>query len=92
MLKMVIREKASIENLIGYGENGLEIIGNYTFGSLEEMAVATLAAEQLKHYLPLARQVVCQTRRGIIQGESVPAQEKIVSISCSYRYHPERST
>ena len=36
--------------------------------------------KQLNHYLPLARQVVCQSRRRIIAGESVPAQEKIVSI------------
>jgi hypothetical protein len=36
--------------------------------------------EQLKHYLPLARQAVCQTRRRILGGESVPAPEKIVSI------------
>jgi len=36
--------------------------------------------QQLRHYLPLARQVVCQTRRRVFAGESVPAREKIVSI------------
>ncbi len=68
------------ENMIGYGENGFKAIGNYTCNSLEEMALVTWVADQLKHYLPLARQVVCQTRRRIVEGESVPAQEKIVSI------------
>lgn len=68
------------ENMIGYGENGLRAIGKYTCKSLEEMAVAALVEEQLTHYLSLARQVVCQTRRRIINGETVPAQEKIVSI------------
>lgn len=68
------------ENMIGYGENGLKGIEKYPCKTLEEMAVATWVAEQLKHYLPLARQVVCQTRRRVIGGESVPAQEKIVSI------------
>ena len=32
------------------------------------------------HYLPLALQVIDQTRRRVAQGESVPALEKIVSI------------
>jgi len=74
------------ENMIGYAENGLKAIENYSWKSLEEMAVATWGAEQLKHCLPLARQVVCQTRRRIIEGESVPAQEKLVSI---FEYHTD---
>lgn len=68
------------ENMIGYAENALKALGNYTCKSLEEVAAATSIAEQLQHYLPLIRQVVCQTRRRVIMGESVPAGEKIVSI------------
>jgi IS5 family transposase len=68
------------ESTIGYGENGLKCIGNYRGKTLEEIAVVAFAAEQIKHYLPLARQVICQTRRRVIGGESVPATEKIVSI------------
>ena len=37
-------------------------------------------ADALDHYLPLAQQVMDQTRRRVIEGESVPAAEKIVSI------------
>jgi IS5 family transposase len=37
-------------------------------------------AETLHHFIPLARQVIQQTTRRILQGEQVPAAEKIVSI------------
>lgn len=36
--------------------------------------------DALKHYTKLANQVVDQTRRRVFDGESVPAQQKIVSI------------
>jgi IS5 family transposase len=68
------------ENTIGYGEQCLQRFKSFTASSLEEYALATKAREQLQTFLPLARQVVCQTSRRIFEGESVPAQEKIVSI------------
>jgi IS5 family transposase len=37
-------------------------------------------AGQLRHYVELGRWVVEQTRRRVLEGESVPASEKIVSI------------
>ena len=37
-------------------------------------------ADGLDHYLPLAQRVMDQTRRRVVEGESVPAAEKIVSI------------
>jgi len=36
--------------------------------------------EQLEHFIPLGRQVVRQTQRRVLQGDKVPADEKIVSI------------
>lgn len=36
--------------------------------------------ETIKHFIPLARQVIQQTTRRILKGEQVPAKEKIVSI------------
>ena len=42
--------------------------------------VGMKAAAKLKHYLPLGEQVVAQTRRRVLEGESVPSDEKIVSI------------
>ena len=36
--------------------------------------------DSLKHYIKLAEQVLDQTRRRVFDGESVPAQQKVVSI------------
>lgn len=36
--------------------------------------------EKLRHYLDLHEQVIRQTERRVLQGESVPAKEKVVSI------------
>ena len=68
------------EKTIGYGKCGLRSISSYKATTLEEYGMRDWLIQQLNQYLPLARQVVCQTRRRIIAGESVPAQEKIVSI------------
>ena len=68
------------ENTIVYSENALKSLASYQTVTLEVQALKTWLIEQLNHYLPLVRQVVCQTRRRVIAGESVPAQEKIVSL------------
>jgi IS5 family transposase len=68
------------ENTIGYSEKGLKALASYPQVTLNEQALIANLIQQLNHYLPLARQVVCQTRRRVLEGESVPAQEKIVSI------------
>jgi IS5 family transposase len=39
-----------------------------------------LLAVQIRHYIALARRVVDQTKRRILDGESVPAAQKLVSI------------
>lgn len=36
--------------------------------------------QQLAHYLPLVEHVIAQTNRRVLQGESVPALEKLVSL------------
>jgi IS5 family transposase len=41
---------------------------------------AMVIEAQLQHYLVLARQVIAQTERRVLGGESVPPQDKIVSI------------
>lgn len=68
------------ETTIGYAERGLKSLSSYQADTLEEYGMRGWLIEQLHNYLPLARQVVCQTRRRVIAGESVPAQEKVVSI------------
>jgi len=68
------------ENTIGYAEHCLRVLRSYQPSSLEAWGVRGKAIEDLEHFLPLTRQVVCQTRRRVFEGESVPAAEKIVSI------------
>jgi transposase, IS5 family len=41
---------------------------------------AVVYAAQLQHFLPLVKRVIDQTERRVLQGESVPAGEKLVSI------------
>jgi len=41
---------------------------------------ATYRAASLAHFLPLVRKVIDQTERRVLRNESVPAQEKIVSL------------
>ena len=41
---------------------------------------AIVYATQLAHFLPLVKRVIDQTERRVLHGESVPAEEKIVSI------------
>src|SRR6185369_9967724 len=57
-------------------------------GALEQAAPADMRqllragalAQELRHYIPLARQVLSQTERRVLFNESVPASEKLVSI------------
>jgi IS5 family transposase len=41
---------------------------------------ATRLAEALAHYVPLVKQVVDQSRRRVLEGQTVPAKEKLVSL------------
>jgi transposase, IS5 family len=50
-----------------------------SLGMLEALA-AKGAAEALARFLPLTQQVMDQTRRRVLEGQSVPSEEKIVSI------------
>jgi len=69
-----------VEKTINYSEKGLKSLALFRAITLKEQVVKNWLVQQIKHYLALARQVVCQARRRVICGESVPAQEKIVSI------------
>jgi transposase, IS5 family len=50
--------------------------------ALEELGRAgdIAYAIQLEHFLPLVKRVIDQTERRVLRGESVPAEEKLVSI------------
>ena len=47
---------------------------------LFEYLAAKRAADALEHFLPLTQQVMDQARRRVLEGQSVAAEEKIVSI------------
>ncbi len=68
------------ENSIGYGEKCLQALNSFNTTTLKMFAVKESVIEQLRHYISLSHQVVCQTRRRVLNSESVPASEKIVSI------------
>ena len=50
--------------------------------AIEELqrAGGVVYATELGHYLPLVKQVIDQTERRVLRGESVPAEDKIVSL------------
>jgi transposase, IS5 family len=56
---------------------GAEVLKN--LGIFEALAVKGVA-EALAHFLPLTQRVMDQTRRRVLEDQSVPSEEKIVSI------------
>jgi len=61
---------------IGYAIKAEEVVGNLLSTDMELFGLLS----QIKHYGDLARQVYDQTYRRIVQGETVPAGQKVVSI------------
>lgn len=68
------------ENTVGYAESMVQALCCYRPTNFEQEAVRIGLRQELEHYLPLVRQIICQTTRRVIHGESVPAGEKLVSI------------
>lgn len=68
------------KTVIGYAQAAVLELKSYTDGNFMQPLLAMRIAGELKHYIPLALKVVDQTERRVMQGESVPAAEKIVSI------------
>ncbi len=80
------KRKRLYEELMGYGR---EVLGHARAGvkrlrrlegSREEKKAASLVAVSLKEYADFLAKIVNQTMRRVIDGESVPAAEKVVSI------------
>ncbi|MBM9515370.1 hypothetical protein, partial [Desulfogranum marinum] len=53
------------EKTIGYAEKGVHSLQNYVGSSIIEQAVAVDICKQLREYLPIIRQVACQTKRRV---------------------------
>jgi IS5 family transposase len=65
---------------IGYAQAALPELRGYIGSSLQQMLTVQGSSQELEHYIGLALRVVDQTERRIINGEAVPAAEKICSI------------
>jgi IS5 family transposase len=63
---------------IGYAKQAVELLERKQWFEIEQ-PVDVIAAE-LHHYIVLAERVIDQTRRRVMDGETVPASEKVVSI------------
>lgn len=68
------------ENTVGYAESALQALEGYQAVTAEQVHLCLWLRNQLRHFLPLVRQVICQTTRRVLLGESVPASDKIVSL------------
>lgn len=71
---------AYTEKTVGYARAAREALRPEQCGSLDEMLAAAGYVSELERFIPLVEQVIDQSRRRILLGEKVPANEKIVSI------------
>lgn len=71
---------AATERVVAYGVEALTELAAQRCATFEEIQIAASYAAELEHFLPLAQGVIRQSRRRVLQGEAVPANEKIVSI------------
>ena len=63
-----------------YATEAVPQLKNYEGGSLLDGPRARGIAQEIEHYLELTSQVLSQTIRRVLEGEEVPAEEKIVSL------------
>lgn len=68
------------EKTIGYAESTLSALNSFHASTIAQESLRIGIKKELEHYLPLVRQINCQATRRVIHGESVPANEKLVSI------------
>ena len=68
------------ERTVSYAGTALNALAPEQCGSMEEMLVAAGYAAQLDHVVALAQRVVEQSRRRVVFGEQIPADQKILSI------------
>jgi transposase, IS5 family len=64
----------------GYGRAAVERLRQEVAGSMQELIRAEVLQRQLRQVLDAMTQVIDQTTRRVLQGQNVPAEEKLVSI------------
>lgn len=65
---------------VKYAEGALVALRDFQLGPEHSLATFLALEEELKHYIPLAKQVIDQAYRRIVLKEKLPAAEKIFSI------------
>jgi IS5 family transposase len=63
-----------------YAEKALEMLKGFNPSSQDSLVTLMALEAQLKHYIPLVKQVIEQAHRRIVKGEKLPANEKLFSI------------
>jgi IS5 family transposase len=71
---------ALAEKTVAYGRTTLDALAANRCVSIEEMLAAAEHVAQLNEFVPLAERVIDQSRRRVLLGEDVPADEKVLSI------------
>ena len=67
------------EEVLGYARAGVTRLAGLS-GTAEERQVARIVAAELGRHADLLERILSQTRRRVIEKESAPAAEKVVSI------------
>lgn len=69
------------QNVMGYAGEALERLqGLRKSGTYEQQLCAEAFQEELEHYVALLEQCMDQCRRRVLEGEKVPAGQKVVSL------------
>ena len=68
------------EKVLAYAEDALAKLKKVTPGSQSDIAFLAANEAELREYVVSARKVIDQARRRVIDGEKVPASDKLVSI------------
>ena len=65
---------------VGYAQTVAEALDHYQGSSVFDVVAAGALAGELRRYVQLTEQVMDQTRRRVLDGDLVPARDKLVSI------------
>jgi transposase, IS5 family len=71
--------RAAYERLIEVGRASIKQAGQVQ-GMLQEVPGSRRVPEELSHFAGLLEQVISQSRRRVLEGEEVPATQKLVSV------------
>jgi len=71
---------ALAEKTVAYGRTAMDALMANQCACFEEMLAAAEHTAQLNQFVPLAERVIDQSRRRVLLGEDVPADEKVLSI------------